>query len=75
MPDFRVGEKVYYVRPDQRRCRAVIVSVHYDDVPVYYTLRLLRTQHEVQTVHDRLRHRSSHRSTCPGRSRLPPAPS
>ena len=69
MSDFRVGEKVYYIRPDKRRCRAVILSVHYDDMPVYYTLRLVRTQHEVQTVHDRLRRRSRHRSTSPDRSK------
>ena len=55
------GDKVYYLDPQGKRRRALVLEVHLDNAPHYYTLRLLRTGREVQTELSRLRSRRSER--------------
>ena len=58
---YRPGEKVYYLDRQGKPRRALVVSAHCDQHPAYYTIRLLRTEREVQTERERLRPRRARR--------------
>ena len=54
-PTYPKGTRVHYIDGQKNLLEAEVVSVHHDDDPPYYTIRLFSTGREKQTVGNRLR--------------------